>query len=105
MIDEKKTTITKTNGETPWPVLTIDYGYYEKLLENSDASDEEKLEFIQALWNLIVNFVDLGFGIHPLQQACEQPSDLSTINLSDVLGLKETIARKAFASATDKGGV
>lgn len=102
MLDEKKTSITKTHGETPWPVLTIDYAYYEKLLENSDASDEEKREFIQTLWNLIVNFVDLGFGIHPLQQACEQPKDLSIVGLTDVLGLEKNVPRIEFTQAVNQ---
>jgi len=84
----------------PWPLLTIDYALYEKVLEDSNASDEEKREFIETLWNVIVNFIDLGFEIHPLQQACEQPLDLSTLELSDVLESKEPNPHKAFAKAT-----
>ena len=87
------------NKSKPWPLLTIDYALYEKTLENSNASDEEKREFIETLWNIIVSFIDLGFGIHPLQQACEQPLDLSTLELSDVLESKKSNPHKAFAKA------
>ena len=57
------------------PALTIDRELYEKYLEDSDLSDAEKREFIETLWSIMVAFVDLGFGLHPLQQACEQQRD------------------------------
>lgn len=53
------------------PVLTLDVSLYEDYLENSDLTDEQKREFLQALWIIMVGFVDLGFGIHPVQQAWE----------------------------------
>lgn len=62
---------SKNNGDC-YSTLTIDYALYEDYLENSDLSEREKQEFLDALWSIIVNFVDLGFGVHPLQQACEQ---------------------------------
>jgi hypothetical protein len=31
-------------------------------------SEADKRLFIEALWSIIMNFVDLGFGIHPLQE-------------------------------------
>ncbi|MEM7619880.1 MAG: hypothetical protein AAF228_05375 [Pseudomonadota bacterium] len=38
-------------------------------MDDTDISDEKKRELIETLWNIIISFVDLGFGIHPLQQA------------------------------------
>lgn len=63
----------------------IDYARYEHLLENSDLTEDQKQEFLGVLWNLVVNFVDLGFGVHPMQQAldecdvgaCEKNAELS----------------------------
>ena len=55
------------------PVVTIDYERYEHFLEDSDWSEDQKRQFIEALWSIIVSFVDLGFGVHPAQQACGQP--------------------------------
>ena len=49
--------------------VEIDYEYYEKYLEDSDLTVEQKRQFIEALWQIIVGFVDLGFGVHPVQQA------------------------------------
>jgi hypothetical protein len=48
--------------------LTIDLKAYEPYLADSDLTEEQKQEFLQALWSIIVAFVDLGFDIHPVQQ-------------------------------------
>lgn len=64
------------------PTLTIDWDYYGTFLEDLDCSDEEKQELIETLWNIMVAFVDLGFGIHPAQLvangACEQNPETSS---------------------------
>lgn len=54
------------------PSLTIDWELYGEYLEDSDLSGGQKREFIETLWSIVVAFVDLGFGVHPVQQACEQ---------------------------------
>jgi hypothetical protein len=82
-----------TTPEVPArPTLSVDYARYEKMLEEADISDAEKQEFLETLWNIIVAFVDLGFGVHPLQQAmddaCEQNKDLSGIDPLDVVSSK-----------------
>jgi len=33
-------------------------------------TEAQKEEFLQSLWSIIVSFVDLGFGVHPLQAVC-----------------------------------
>ena len=50
-------------------VVTVDYEKYEWFLESADLSEDQKRQFIDALWQIIVGFVDLGFGVHPAQQA------------------------------------
>ena len=37
------------------------------MLEASDLTDTQKQEFVETLWSIIVTFVDLGFGLHPVQ--------------------------------------
>lgn len=58
-------------GAFPAPpsTLAIDWRLYEHHLVEADLTDQEKREFIEALWYIIVSFVDLGFGIEPVQQA------------------------------------
>lgn len=59
------------------PNLRIDWELYGAYLEDSDLTEEEKREFIQTLWTIVVSFVDLGFGIHPVQQACGEDQGLA----------------------------
>ncbi|MET1414382.1 hypothetical protein ABVF61_19070 [Roseibium sp. HPY-6] len=58
----------KTAG-SEYKTLTLDVDYYQSFLDDVDISDAQKRELIETLWNIVVQFVDLGFGIHPLQQA------------------------------------
>ena len=75
-----------TEQSPPRSVITVDYEKYEHFLETADLSEDQKRQFIDALWQIIVSFVDLGFGVHPAQQAqntCGQlrnnsPKSLST---------------------------
>lgn len=54
------------------PTLTVDVEKYQAWLDGSDLSLEQKEEFLQALWSIVVSFVELGFGVHPLQEICGQ---------------------------------
>ena len=55
------------------PTFTLDVEKYEHYLEESNLTDKQKEEFLQTLWIIICEFVSLGFGVHPLQQAMEAP--------------------------------
>lgn len=97
------------------PSLTIDYALYEKYLAESDWSESEKREFITTLWSIIVNFVDLGFGVHPLQQvdgqqadeqnglgACGQEIDLTSLMAGDVISSAKGLSQNQFSKAADR---
>lgn len=49
--------------------VIVDYERYERFLEDADLSEDQKHEFLQTLWGIVVSFIDLGFGVHPAQQA------------------------------------
>ncbi|MCO5057452.1 MAG: hypothetical protein M9905_06160 [Rhizobiaceae bacterium] len=53
----------------PPSALRVDWALFEHHLEDEDLTEQEKREFIEALWYIIVSFVDLGFGIEPVNQA------------------------------------
>jgi hypothetical protein len=100
-IQSNKSDISINAGEcSVKPALTIDYALYEKHLEQSDLTDEQKQEFLDTLWSIIVGFVDLGFGVHPLQQgapaACGQEIDFSGFMASDVVSSAKNIPTKEF---------
>jgi len=52
--------------------LHVDVEKYQHLLDGSGMDDTQKQEVLEALWSIIISFVDLGFGVHPVQQACGQ---------------------------------
>ena len=60
---------THAEGMADRPVVTVDYDKYAHFLEDAALSEDQKREFLQTLWNIIVGFIDLGFGVHPAQQA------------------------------------
>ena len=51
------------------PTFTIDVQHYQKYLDDSNISDEDKTELLEVLWEIICEIVSLGFGVHPVQQA------------------------------------
>ncbi len=63
------------------PVIGLDVEKYQAYLDNSGMSDAQKEEFLQSLWTIIVSFVELGFGVHPLQEVCGQ--NLETVTSSE----------------------
>lgn len=61
---------------TPIKSLTIDAELYQHMLDDSDMTEAEKAEFLEALWSIVVAFVELGYGIHPAQEVCGQDKNL-----------------------------
>lgn len=71
-----KDNATFENGIThPKPSLTVDVEKYQAYLDGADMTEEQKEEFLHALWSIIVSFVDLGFGVHPMQSVCGEDHD------------------------------
>lgn len=52
--------------------LAVDVEAYRHFLEESDLSEAQQRELIETLWNVIVSFVDLGFGVSPLSEWAEE---------------------------------
>lgn len=89
-----------TNSGSTWteqpPGLGIDIDYYQSMLDDADIPEDKKREFVETLWSIVVQFVDLGFGIHPLQQANDQPQENQAL-----ARLIEKTAREEFNSKKD----
>lgn len=76
--------------------LTLDVDVYQHMLDAPDLSIAQKTEMIEALWLLIVNFVDLGFEIQPEQSCGKHPKNATTPD-SD----KETVLDCTQSRTTD----
>ena len=50
--------------------LEIDLDHYQSYLDDPSLTSGQKAEIVTALWSIITAFVELGFGVHPAQQAC-----------------------------------
>ena len=51
--------------------IGLDVEKYRHFLEECELSEAQKEQFLETLWLIIVSFVDLGFGVHPLQQVLD----------------------------------
>ena len=54
-----KTDPTIEEGLQPL-TLSIDWDLFGSYLDDSDLTDDQKREFIESLWSIVVGFVDLG---------------------------------------------
>ncbi|MEP1613477.1 MAG: hypothetical protein ABJL72_16345 [Roseobacter sp.] len=93
------------NPETAPPTLTIDWDAYLPFFDDEDISEEDKKELIEALWSIVVSFVDLGFGVHPVQQACGKDVSLAELPMADVLNSKHQTATQNDKVTPQSGGV
>jgi len=62
--------INKASSAQVENLVEIDVERYQVYLDDSALSPGQKGEFIGALWTIISAFVELGFGVHPVQLAC-----------------------------------
>lgn len=101
----KETSQAKT--EAP---LAIDFDAAEFMhfLEGTDWTDEEKSEYLALIWNIVCDFVAMGFDVHPVQQAkktCGQVSeaaDIPTPAPEDEVHSKGNPILQEFGNALDK---
>lgn len=102
--DVGKNEIAVVTKVSATPTLTIDWEFYGKHLDASDLSDADKQAFIETLWSIVVSFVDLGFGVHPVQHVCgqeEELRDLITAKTDAVVTSKDN-SKTEFNTAADK---
>ena len=89
------------------PTIAVDYDAYAHFLENAGLSEAEKRELLQALWSIICSFVQLGYGVHPAQQACGKffdnpPQAASTLSPESARSSPESC--RASADCEANGG-
>lgn len=71
-IDGAQATQPEETGIVRRRALTLDVAHYQALLDDSSMSDDDKARMIEALWSIIVGFVDLGFTVQPSEESCGQ---------------------------------
>ena len=62
---ENKTPLSDTTSKA-LPTCTLDPEEYRDQLEDFDLSEDQEKELLQALWQIMSAFVDLGWGVDNL---------------------------------------
>lgn len=106
-MDEIGTNTITTISRSPASAVTVDYDLYAHYLDDADLTEDQKREVLQAIWNIIVEFVSLGFGVHPAQQveiACGklfESAAKAAIPEPDALEYEDQHLTEKFENAAD----
>lgn len=72
------------------PILQFDWEEWLPYVEDSDLTDDQKREMIEALWSIVVAFIDLGWDVSDApQETSGQTLDLKAALEAAVLNSKE----------------
>lgn len=67
------------------PPLTFNAEDYHQYVEGLELTEQQRQELLSTLWCIIVQFVDLGFRVHPIQQASDTDGKADDWNLVHML--------------------
>lgn len=84
------------------PVLRVDIDKYQHHFEDTDLTEPQKRDVIEALWSIVVSFVELGFDVQQVQHACgkvPESASLGPIPAPDEVQLDITKATRKFEDA------
>lgn len=56
---------------TPLPALRFDPEEFMHFVRHENLTDDEARALLREIWKIVVAFVDLGFNLHPIQQAMD----------------------------------
>lgn len=98
-------------SDTKRPTLSIDVQHYQKYLDDSSISDKDKQELLETLWDIICELVQLGYGVHPLQnidnecgESIEKQED-STLLSADMVNSLHSTLREHFTQKANAESV
>ena len=57
------------------PAFRFDPAEYAHYVKDYELAEAQQRELLEAIWTVVVGFVDLGFGLHPVQQASDGAPD------------------------------
>jgi len=68
-----------SNKPTRPMAIRFDIEEWMPYLKDSDLTYEQKVKFVQTLWETVLGFVDLGFYLNPTQEICGEVIDLKAV--------------------------
>lgn len=91
---ERNLPITQPSTSTVLPRIEIDEADYMHHFENDTYTEEEAHAFLHALWNIMQNCVDVGWGLDNVQIAIDENAQDLTIAFTSTNTLSDTPAKK-----------
>lgn len=87
----------------------FDVGTYQQMLDDPSFGEADKAALLEALWSIIVGFVDLGFSVGPFEEGCGQLPDRIEAPHADApgaadSGLKDQFEKTATRKAAERTG-
>lgn len=65
-------------GASAKRVIKVDVERYQAYLDGTNMTDAQKEEFLQAIWLVMISFVEWGFEVHPVQEVCGKETQSTT---------------------------
>ena len=81
--------------------IELDYEKYAHFLGSVDWTEDQKRDYAQMIWNIVVDFVSLGFGVHPVQQA-KAGSNLKVNKRTDAVSFVQEMVELDDSDLKDK---
>lgn len=81
------------NGAAGKPSVEFDLAEFLHHLAEIDMPEEDKLQVLGTVRDVLTTWIDVGFGVHSIQQACGQISENAAglpVACSEVLDLGST---------------
>ena len=63
----------------PRPTLRFDWRDWLPYLKDSDIPEDQKREWIETLWSIVIGFVDLGWEVKSTAETCGEEIDLKAV--------------------------
>lgn len=108
LVSDEKGDVTEAAPQTSLPPLRFDPEEYRKYVEDENLTVEQAEELLGAIWLIMTSFVDMGFGIHPVQHVLNgRKKTLATdsrpgLDSSRTRKKQQNKAGRAFARAAGK---
>jgi hypothetical protein len=94
-------------GESDFPegglsgVPPLDVGKWRPYLDDFDITEEQKAEIIRILWNMMITFVDLGFGQESVQRIFPAIAAISSMDGEGAVKWEDCELVREFIQNTD----
>jgi hypothetical protein len=97
-------TAHKSAGALPHtPALSFDIEQYRKYVAEAGLTPDEERRYLEALWELVVGCVDLGFHIHPVQQTgADSPLVDASFDVLESAHIQKSESEKAMEKSVEE---